>query len=218
MLVVMTIHRLSNVDETRRTADCTECGLVTVRIRGRKRDGSPQWRCLGRLVVEHYLTEIDPAARTAFCRGCGQRVKVSSNPARTKGWACAVKLRADQAAYRKANPESIAAGVATWRAANKNRLREGHLLRTYNLTGQQFAQMLALQGGHCLFCPATRGNARNSVLHIDHEAESGLLRGGLLCDRCNRAIGYADHDPVRLRLMAEYLEIFRARTQAAGAV
>lgn len=38
------IHRLTNIDEASRTADCKECGRVTVRKRGRTKSGII-WRC-----------------------------------------------------------------------------------------------------------------------------------------------------------------------------
>ena len=46
--------------------------------------------------------------------------------------------------------------------------------------------MLALQNGRCGVCSRKPGKAR---LAVDHDHETGFVRG-LLCHRCNKAIGY----------------------------
>lgn len=57
--------------------------------------------------------------------------------------------------------------------------------------------------GPCSLCgqPSTNGKR----LAVDHCHESGRVRG-LLCDRCNRGLGYFRDQPDLLRLAAAYLE------------
>ena len=52
------------------------------------------------------------------------------------------------------------------------------------VTDEDYARLLAAQGGGCAICgnpPKTRR------LHVDHDHKTGRVRG-LLCHRCNRAL------------------------------
>lgn len=61
------------------------------------------------------------------------------------------------------------------------------LLSTYNITLQEFEQILAEQGWKCAICE--REYAKNTLFCVDHEHAlkdgSGPVRG-ILCFRCNR--------------------------------
>lgn len=65
--------------------------------------------------------------------------------------------------------------------------------------------MLAGQGGHCALCPATPESLTvgryRTYLHVDHEHESGKVRG-LLCPDCNLILGR--RDTAWFRRAAEY--------------
>jgi hypothetical protein len=67
-------------------------------------------------------------------------------------------------------------------------------LRQYGLTQETYEAMLEKQHGACAICklPETqRSNPRGSVdrLRVDHNHATGSVRG-LLCSRCNFAIGH----------------------------
>lgn len=91
--------------------------------------------------------------------------------------------------------------------SNRRRLR---LKAVYGMTIAEYDTILATQDGKCAICEqpersvhAPRGKAFR--LSIDHSHETGRIRG-LLCQRCNRAIGLLGDDPGLLLRAIAYLE------------
>lgn len=68
------------------------------------------------------------------------------------------------------------------------------------LTEYQFECRFIDQGGVCAVCFDPLG----PDAHVDHDHESGLVRG-LLCRSCNLGLGNFKDDPVRLAAAADYL-------------
>lgn len=66
--------------------------------------------------------------------------------------------------------------------------RDRHLKLRYNFTLDQYHEMLDKQNGHCAICPQTPAEEFHNTLSVDHNHETDEVRG-LLCNRCNRAIG-----------------------------
>lgn len=67
--------------------------------------------------------------------------------------------------------------------------RRHNLKRNYGMTQSDYEAMVAAQNGECAICrrlPSGRG--RYARLVIDHDHETGAVRG-LLCNKCNAAIG-----------------------------
>lgn len=82
-------------------------------------------------------------------------------------------------------------------------------LRQYGLTPAAYDSMLAGQGGVCAICrqAETRIDTRTGtafVLAVDHDHETRVVRG-LLCNRCNRAVGMLNDDPDLVQRAAVYL-------------
>lgn len=77
---------------------------------------------------------------------------------------------------------------------------------THSATEADFWLLLTKQNRRCAICKIEHRSAgiQRSILHIDHRHETGRLRG-LLCQRCNTAVGNMDDDPARLRRAADYL-------------
>lgn len=81
-----------------------------------------------------------------------------------------------------------------------HRVRAWKLLNRYGITVEEYAEMLAGQGGHCAICPRTP-EENGKLLSVDHDHETGEVRG-LLCQPCNLALGHLeDH----LYSVLEYL-------------
>ena len=82
-------------------------------------------------------------------------------------------------------------------------------LKRYGVTPDDYYEMLRVQGGLCAICrkPET---ASNKIMSLDHCHTSGAVRG-LLCHRCNSALGLFLDDVELLRNAISYLEAHNAR-------
>lgn len=89
----------------------------------------------------------------------------------------------------------------------KARERGAYLLRKYGITLEEYDVLFERQGGVCAICGAlpTEGIS----LHVDHVHETGKIRG-LLCFRCNNALGDFGDDAQVLRQAIRYLDSFDA--------
>jgi hypothetical protein len=85
----------------------------------------------------------------------------------------------------------------------KRRSREYHLGKTFGITVEQYEEMLAAQGGGCAICH--RPPRPDIALHVDHDHETDQVRG-LVCFRCNNALGDFNDDPRLLVAAVAYLE------------
>jgi hypothetical protein len=85
----------------------------------------------------------------------------------------------------------------------------------FGMTREQYAELLGKQNGRCAICSVAQADKRLTFA-VDHdhaccagERSCGQCVRGLLCDACNRAIGFMGDSPERLRSAADYLEVFR---------
>jgi DNA-directed RNA polymerase subunit M/transcription elongation factor TFIIS len=102
-----------------------------------------------------------------------------------------------------------------WRASNAakyERHRDPVLIRQreliYGLSMGEYAAMREAQNGLCAICGGAETSYRGSRLRslsVDHDHETGALRG-LLCNRCNRALGGFEDSSDLLRAAAAYLD------------
>ena len=76
----------------------------------------------------------------------------------------------------------------------------------YGITFADYDAMLMKQDGRCAIC---RKPPKGRYLHVDHDHETGAVRG-LLCARCNTALGHINDDKNRLLGLIEYLELSSA--------
>lgn len=78
-------------------------------------------------------------------------------------------------------------------------------LRRYGLTEQQYAALVASQGGVCAICKSPQGNALGRALAVDHCHGTYVIRGAL-CFHCNAAVGHLRDNPSLALAAAEYLQ------------
>jgi len=116
--------------------------------------------------------------------------------------------------YRDNNKKKFQIKHKLYYQANKEKFQTRYLRsyrkRKYGIDEVQFNKLLSEQGGVCLICQKgeTNHDFRTGELikmSIDHDHVTGKNRG-LLCGKCNRAIGLFEDNPILLRKAAEYLE------------
>lgn len=72
-------------------------------------------------------------------------------------------------------------------AVTKHYKSDSHRRRAYGMKPGEFDRIVASQGNKCAICEKTF----TSRIHVDHNHETGLVRG-LLCAGCNRSIAILD--------------------------
>lgn len=115
--------------------------------------------------------------------------------------------------YRSECKPCNTALVRQWQRENvekTERNSRSQNLKPYGLTLEEYNERLAEQGGVCAICLAPERDSHGRTgrvfsLAVDHDHSTGRIRG-LLCQRCNRAIGLLNDDAERIRRAASYLE------------
>jgi Recombination endonuclease VII len=93
--------------------------------------------------------------------------------------------------WQRDNRERYNAKQRAYRRKNADKDREYHLQRQFGLTQAEYEQRLAAQDGSCAVCGNPPGK---TSLHVDHDHDTGAIRG-LLCMRCNNALGLFREQP-----------------------
>jgi hypothetical protein len=120
--------------------------------------------------------------RTTYCKEC--------NNAKARAWTAA-------------NPEKARAQAQKRTMLRLN--RPSRLRSKYNLSMEQYENLLAQQGGACAICGTSEPGRDAQFFSVDHNHTSNQVRG-LLCNNCNRALGLFRDDADLMQKAAEYLE------------
>jgi hypothetical protein len=120
--------------------------------------------------------------------------------------------------WYQANREQSIASVKQWQQVNAEHMRtyrreyrkrrqaedrEAHLRRTFGITSADYEALLARQNGGCAICGRP---PKKAALHVDHDHETGVIRG-LLCVGCNNALGQFHDDFELLQRAADYVSV-----------
>ena len=93
------------------------------------------------------------------------------------------------------NRDAVMSYSAQWAKDNPRKraaiARNAHLKRSYGIDQAAYERLFQLQGRACGICHSDN-NGRS--LHVDHNHITGVV-AGLLCGRCNTAIGLLREDP-----------------------
>ena len=116
------------------------------------------------------------------------------NPARCAQWMTATARRAG----------------ASYCASHAKRFRK------FGITAEELAALLLKQNGRCAIC-RTKEPSGSGDWAIDHDHVTGQVRG-LLCTRCNLAIGLLRDDPKVITAALRYVERHRQMQMFGPAV
>lgn len=124
------------------------------------------------------------------------------------------KVNAANRARRMRRGEAARAVARTHYRDNREKYR-GYNLGKYGITAADYDALIALQGGGCACCGA-KANRDGKRLAVDHDHDTGVVRG-ILCSNCNRGVAaLGDHiDGVRRALAFLERAQHRAPVRAA---
>lgn len=129
--------------------------------------------------------------------------------------------RLSKTILRRRCDQCYSSPAARWTSLNPSKAKEAakrhresgkaraHRLRTRNgIDPLEYDRLFFQQQGKCAICGTEKPGGNSPHFHIDHNHESGKIRG-LLCTNCNRGIGYFSDNIRRMRRAIEYLELSR---------
>jgi hypothetical protein len=95
--------------------------------------------------------------------------------------------------------------------------RRRKLRQKYNMTIEEWETLFNAQGRCCAnsACRSKEPNDIRGYWHTDHDHITGQIRG-ILCRKCNLALGHVNDSTVLLRGLIEYIEIATAKNSTAG--
>ena len=141
------------------------------------------------------------------CRKCGQEKPLSQFSLSRKA------TETQNAVYRSDCKVCCSAQAMQWFRDHPERQyesRRANSLRTfYGLSIAEYDALLAAQGDTCAICGLDEAAAHGRTgkqfkLSVDHDHATGRVRG-ILCQRCNRAIGMLGDNPEILQKAIAYL-------------
>lgn len=104
--------------------------------------------------------------------------------------------------FRKQNPERRAAVHKKYRAAHKLPGKNWYLIKKFGISLDEYNSILDRQFGVCAICHGVEKTGRS--LAVDHDHKTNRVRG-LLCSKCNTAIGQIGDSPLIALNIASYL-------------
>jgi len=109
--------------------------------------------------------------------------------------------------WRKRHPEKLKEYAKKKCALEKTkvRMKKYRLKSRYGMNQEEWQAMFEKQNGKCPIC-LKHSTELEEVLHIDHCHKTGKVRG-LLCSRCNKAIGLLNDDFPTLKRAITYLKV-----------
>lgn len=144
----------------------------------------------------------------ARCRACDalyHKKWIQQDPVRNK----ALNNAAVKRSYYKNHERMLEKGKKTnW----------FYRLNRYNITYNQYMELLEQQNYCCAICQRTSPGGRGVKWNIDHDHSCcdgrfscGKCIRGLLCNSCNRGIGHMQDNPSNLRSAASYIESYQSQ-------
>ena len=95
----------------------------------------------------------------------------------------------------------------------KSYIRNNNMKRKFGMTIEDYNKRLILQNYSCKICRSINTYSKHNVFHIDHNHQTGKVRG-LLCNNCNLALGNFQDNIEILKAAIKYLEENNSPTSA----
>lgn len=129
-----------------------------------------------------------PSPGTKTCRACGE---IKSLDDFHKGPGAGNKQGNCKSCQVRLNRERVERDPEKYRVMQKR----NHLRKKYGLSLEEYQELFDRQGGRCAICREGPDGAGRKYghLNVDHDHDTGLVRG-LLCSRCNTALGLLRDD------------------------
>lgn len=129
-----------------------------------------------------------------------------------KEYACKKCVNIRRRKYYQKNKVHIIAVAKKYRDKNRERVLHNKRKQAYGITSTQYKTMLKEQNFVCAVCknPETskvgKGKHATKVnsLSVDHNHRTGKIRG-LLCSKCNRALGYLQESVDIMKSLISYI-------------
>lgn len=94
-----------------------------------------------------------------------------------------------------------------WKSTSYELRLKQHLKKNFNLSLEDYSRILKEQGDVCKICGLKERRKGVFRLSVDHCHKTGIIRG-LLCSRCNAALGHVNDDTRILESMIIYLKLY----------
>lgn len=120
----------------------------------------------------------------ASCKTCRNEAKRKERVEK------ADKISEYQKKFRDKNKDKLLVKKQIWAANNKEKILGHQLKYHYDLSVEQYKAMVTAQNNKCAIC---NKEPKNSRLCVDHSHSTEEIRG-LLCHKCNRAIGLLEEN------------------------
>jgi hypothetical protein len=109
--------------------------------------------------------------------------------------------------WRARHPDAHLRDCRNWVKNHPIKRRNNNLLYNHGTSLVEWEDRFVVQGSCCAVCRTREPGAKN--WNTDHNHITGKLRG-ILCHKCNVALGMAKDSPAILRALADYLEYHNA--------
>ncbi len=190
---------------------CLECGRELVRIT------TTHLRvCCGLTVAEYRARHPgNPTVNTEYERTVSQEERKRRRAEYKLRWQQGhpANYKKSMRKWEKANPDKVNMRSKEWYAKHpdkaKLKAKRIRLRLDFGMTIEQYEMILAAQDGVCAICRKPETAQGVQYLGVDHCHRTGHVRG-LLCNRCNLALGLLQDNPDLLREAALYLDRFNA--------
>lgn len=100
------------------------------------------------------------------------------------------------------HPDRVRQWRKNFRKNNPKSARNSQLKNSYGITLEEYNNRMSLQNDSCAIC----NDKTDKTLCVDHDHKTGAVRG-LLCSKCNHAIGLLKDSPEIITKAASYVAL-----------